>query len=339
MTDGISAYERQRLANIHANQVELHRLGLEEASASMKQQPVQRKKPKKARGVRTREQPTRSRSLGAHVSLGDGAIDTAAEAEARAGGLAWDLPSDRRPLYEDWEHVEYRKQEPCTPAERAALEVPEAWLADFEDFWLREGNSDENRRSVMKVVRKLIAGEGLTAKKHPELGTFLGGVCVDMRADFEALMAQAHAFLPMKSMPSWMQGRFPPAPAGSPQRSSNSKAVAASCHPAQLLMWSCGAAQPASRRQQRMVRQPPTAEDAALPKLSARPGSGGGRPSQGQGSGEAAEGEANEADEDVVQAFGQAAGGGRRGGGPAAQAEKGGLNEHTETSRNGKTRP
>ena len=65
------------------------------------------------------------------------------------------------------------------------------------------------------------AGEGLNAKKFPELGTFLGGVKVALHADFDELLAQAHAFLPMKSMPAWMQGKYPPAPAGRPRDASN----------------------------------------------------------------------------------------------------------------------
>ncbi len=222
-TTGLSEYELQRLANIEANQNHLHSIGLDEAAAAVRRQPQKRaKKPSGPPRQKTREQPARTRrSAGSLVSLDGGAIDAKAEAEARAGGLAWELPSDRRPVYADWVHVKYRKYDACTPAERAALKPPDSWLEDFQDFWLREGNSDDNRKQVMGVVNKLVAGEGLNAKKFPELGTFLGGVKVDLHADFDELLAQAHAFLPMKSMPAWMQGKYPPAPAGRPRDASN----------------------------------------------------------------------------------------------------------------------
>jgi hypothetical protein len=69
------------------------------------------------------------------------------------------------------------------------------------------------------VVRALAAGDGLASSQRD--GIFAEGRKIDLHSDLEELALEAHYFLPMKSMPSWMKDLYPEAPPGGPRDKSN----------------------------------------------------------------------------------------------------------------------
>lgn len=87
-----------------------------------------------------------------------------------------------------------------TPAQRASLGVAENWLEDME-AWLRPTHSDDNLRTVMRVVRLLAAGAGVATGPSNGNRVFLPSAPVDMTTDLVALRAEANAFLPPENDP------------------------------------------------------------------------------------------------------------------------------------------
>ena len=224
----LSEYELQRIATIRENDEKLQELGLLQCAANIRHdarphntasKAMQKKRKSAARAVEQRQMPTRStrrsRRGDGHSDLDAVLADADAEKDA-----ALDEKPPKRPRWEAWKHVEFYKNEPLTAAERASLSAPDEWLKDFEAYWRDEMTlSDANMRSVMRSVSRLVAGEGLVSL-HRE-GVFAEGLRVDMHTDLEWLALEAHYFLPMKSMPTWMKCNFPEAPKGGPRDLSN----------------------------------------------------------------------------------------------------------------------
>ena len=224
----LSEYELQRIATIRENDEKLQELGLLQCAANIRHdarphntasKSMQKKRKSAARAVEQRQMPTRSTR---RSRRGDGHSDldaVLADADAEKAAALDEKPA-KRPRWEAWKHVEFYKNEPLTAAERASISAPDEWLEDFEAYWRDEMTlSDANMRSVMKAVRRLVAGEGLVSL-HRE-GVFAEGLRVDMHTDLEWLALEAHYFLPMKSMPTWMKCNFPEAPKGGPRDLSN----------------------------------------------------------------------------------------------------------------------
>jgi hypothetical protein len=87
-----------------------------------------------------------------------------------------------------------------TPAQRAALGGAENWLEDME-AWLRPTHSEDNLRTVMRVVRLLAAGAGVNTGPSNGNRLFIPSAPVDMATDLVALRAEANAFLPPENDP------------------------------------------------------------------------------------------------------------------------------------------
>jgi hypothetical protein len=87
-----------------------------------------------------------------------------------------------------------------TPAERASLGAAQNWVEEIE-AWLRPTHSDDNMRTVMRVVRRLAAGVGVDTGPSNGNRVFLPSAPVDMATDLVALRAEANAFLPPENDP------------------------------------------------------------------------------------------------------------------------------------------
>ena len=94
-----------------------------------------------------------------------------------------------------------RQPPPLTDAQRETLESSGAWLDELETFLLRTPHgrlgkvcSDDNARSVMNQVRKLVSGAGIDYHHWPEGVAFRGGHPVTLADDFVAMYANALEF-------------------------------------------------------------------------------------------------------------------------------------------------
>ena len=214
----LSAYETQRLETIAANQRKLVELGIDRVVQVRARPATEVPKPKRQKAHELRAQPSRStrstrESSDGHAELNVVLAQADAEAEAAAN------PPRKRPRYENWRFCAYNIHVPLTANERAKLVVPSDWIQDFASHWESEGDSEANRRSVLKVIRALAAGEGLASSQRD--GLFAEGRKIDLHSDLEQLALEAHYFLPMKSMPTWMKDLYPEAPPGGPRDKSN----------------------------------------------------------------------------------------------------------------------
>ena len=82
-----------------------------------------------------------------------------------------------------------------TSAQRALL--PTLNMDDFSNYLVQEGLSDSNRKSVLRVARKLVSGEGITHQNKPG-SSFHPNDPITLAHDLHALQAEAEAWLPYK---------------------------------------------------------------------------------------------------------------------------------------------
>ena len=82
-----------------------------------------------------------------------------------------------------------------TPEERAMLENAQEWLASFERFLKRRGDSDANRRQVLNQTTKLVSGFGIQHPRSQKEGcVFRKGVPLRLDDDVESILNDAWAW-------------------------------------------------------------------------------------------------------------------------------------------------
>lgn len=65
------------------------------------------------------------------------------------------------------------------------------------DSYLRTKVGDNNRKAVLRVIKKLVSGKGVTHKSNPA-ETFLGGHVLQLSDDLESIRKQAAEWLPFR---------------------------------------------------------------------------------------------------------------------------------------------
>ena len=222
-----SAYELERLANMAANQRQLEAMGLVEAADACREPSPPKKQPKKRKKAQPkRELPKRhsTRANGGSENLL--ALDAeiskeerekrAAQLEAHLLSLDEPPPPPRHaglPLKDGTNLAQaFDWQVPLTEAQRKALQIPDGWVDDFENWVAEFGGanrnppSEQNVRNVMQRVRPLVAGEGYTGNYRT--GTFPDPLRpITLREDLEKLQLEAFVWLPMNTLPPWMKGK------------------------------------------------------------------------------------------------------------------------------------
>ena len=222
-----SAYELERLANMAANQRQLEAMGLVEAADACREPSPPKKQPKKRKKAQPkRELPKRhsTRANGGSENLL--ALDAeiskeerekrAAQLEAHLLSLDEPPPPPRHaglPLKDGTNLAQaFDWQVPLTEAQRKALQIPDGWVDDFENWVAEFGGanrnppSEQNVRNVMQRVRPLVAGEGYTGNYRT--GTFPDPLRpITLREDLEKLQLEAFVWLPMNTLPPWMRGK------------------------------------------------------------------------------------------------------------------------------------
>jgi hypothetical protein len=112
--------------------------------------------------------------------------------------LTYDLSDDESPKRRSrsWRRTRVRVVDDLSDEQRAAL--PEfkldAFLRAFEAWMEPDGEhpvSEQNRRSVIRQVRKLVSGEGVTYKYWPEGVIFRKDEPVTMQSDISAIIDDA----------------------------------------------------------------------------------------------------------------------------------------------------
>ena len=209
----LSAYELKRQETVAKNQARLVELGLVDAKEALAAavRPVAQARPRKPKqpkepvqSIQRPKRASRSATAAGHA-LDERALDEllapAAEEE--------EPPTKKRRTFEWWDPA--AKYIALTAEQRARIVMSDDWIEQFEQFWEDEGDSESNRRSVMKVVHVLASGTGVYSKQRTDSSPddpsswFAPGVRVNMHTDLEALQQQAFSYLPMKSAPTWMR--------------------------------------------------------------------------------------------------------------------------------------
>ena len=170
-----------------ANQRQLEAMGLVEAADACREPSPPKKQPKKKPNKtlkRTRE-PSRRHSTrangGSQALLELDAVLSKEDREKRAAELLAlhdEPPPPPRhaglPLKDGTNLAqEFDWQVPLTEAQRKALQIPDGWVDDFENWVAEFGGakrnppSEQNVRNVMQRVRPLVAGEGYRATTAP----------------------------------------------------------------------------------------------------------------------------------------------------------------------------
>merc|ERR1712196_208199 len=114
-----------------------------------------------------------------------------------------DLPTPSQPRRKRQRKAKQakRQREPLTEEQRNRIKTAENWMEDMENFLYtvphgRNGKTcgDQNVRTVMRQVRVLASGAGVTYKWWPEGVVFAKNEPANMQTDFLSLYERAHAF-------------------------------------------------------------------------------------------------------------------------------------------------
>jgi hypothetical protein len=122
-------------------------------------------------------------------------------------------PSTKKGKADHHEEVQYRRGEPKLRRQQSAVESltkeerlqlsrhireessnEPSWVAEMDEYLRREENiSDDNRKSVMKQVRKMVSRQGITYMHWTE-GTYFGQEGISLSDDFIAMYDRALEF-------------------------------------------------------------------------------------------------------------------------------------------------
>jgi hypothetical protein len=185
------SYEAMRLANIAHNQAHLRKLGLDEYANRQKQERIPTPTNRKSRPsaaveeVRSVERVRRSGRVRKQAPIYDGLADDLIE-------------FSRRQQQRSRKHKRIIRKETASVLsreERDKLRNLPDWTTSMERYLLDHENlSQQNFRSVMRQVRRLASGEGITYTRWDEGVYFYANKRVDLSGDFEALYEEAVVF-------------------------------------------------------------------------------------------------------------------------------------------------
>lgn len=200
--DGLyyDSYEKMRDANVRANKKRLNELGLDDARTALKKsKPAKPKrntspKPPSPTAVRRskRVRNVTPDNLGLKYSDRDLFDD---EDDFVVGGRAVIHPVTKKKL-----PIKRRKKTSddyegpiLTPKERASLKGRKDWLQDFEAYHASR-LSDQNFRSVIRQVAKMVSGAGVTYHHWDDGVFFMKGRKIGIEDDFDLLYDEAVEF-------------------------------------------------------------------------------------------------------------------------------------------------
>ena len=164
----LSAYELQRNETMAQNAAKLVELGIGTAKASLAAistselaaRPRRRSPAKKSPPARPQPQrATRGLVSRLHAGATEEELTALLAAEPDVGSPT---KAEERRTHFEWADHGADKKEPITAEERATLVVPADWLDGFHAYFELE-DSVQNVQNVMKVVRKLVSGDGVTS--------------------------------------------------------------------------------------------------------------------------------------------------------------------------------
>jgi hypothetical protein len=221
MSEGLSAYELQRLETIRKNAEVFKALGLDSAVSGMRSVP---KKPKEPRAPKQPAVPTTvrtSRRLSGDVAAYDGLHD---DDEAEPDIDVYRDPNDVSQMtsHELKVWCDQLREDALAAAladtldagQAARLRGAQEWLAPFTEFTARFGGKNEttmsrsNIKLCLKRVFQLVSGAGVTT--HLRDGAFAEGRPIGLgvsREEVDSLRVEAQLWCPLKTAPEDLVGR------------------------------------------------------------------------------------------------------------------------------------
>ena len=191
--DGVyyNTYEEKREANIRYNQEHLKAKGLDQESFALLSRKIT---PDRPRSVRKQQSPVEDedhtmvrRSSTRQRKAPDESFQALDDDMERK--LARPKIKKRRILYNN------STAAPLTEEQRKKLRQDVEWMEELEDYLARkEQLSQQNLRSVMRQVEKLVSGEGITYSQWDEGVYFAKGAPVQLSDNFDALYELAVLF-------------------------------------------------------------------------------------------------------------------------------------------------